>query len=455
MARGTFVLALVLVLALSVHAVAGCAAGDSRSKGHAPSPAAPARAAAPPGGHAWPDLSRSIRGNQTATEELDRWPRGEPYDTRLRELKADAKGWQHAIAPGAWHDDSGRCEPVRATTRGAVLQEASTDVLAKALAGYLGGDARRLGEARAHLLELAATTGFDRADGGRPFDKGNQCVLDLSISVWHLVEAAALLEAAGDARWTRADKWALQDWLDTQVFPRLTWAAENAANNWGPLAESASLAVADYLDGHRASLTKHDGTQVTPRAWMSGLGARLARFASTKTALADSTCHEVGASFGWRASGALPDELRRGSSRRPVPSVAALCDAPDLSLVCRSACRCGAGLTYQQKATVGLVRVAEFERRKLGGTSLLYDRTPAPSIRDAIEFVTKDALGCVVPEAVSGLGFVAAGYYRDAAMAGARRQGEPGVRGGRDLAYGAITHADGIAYGRADLPAGR
>ena len=394
-----------------------------------------------------PTLSRTIQGNQTSTSELDRWPSGEPYDARLAALKTDATGWAHSITPGAWADEDGRCEPVGAKREAHTLQEAATDVWAKALAGYLakdGGDAFEK-QARARLLEFAATTGFDRPGFRSPYGKGNQCVLDLSIAVWHLVEAATLLEAGGSAAWTSEDKWALQNWLQQHVFHRLTWVAANAANNWGPMAESASLAVADYLNGHRARLSMHDGSATTPSDWIAGVESRLARFV-------DAACHDAGAQFGWQASGALPDELRRGSSRRPPPGVADLCNSTDLSRVCDVACSCGAGFTYQQKATVGLVRVAEFERRKLGTTSLLYDRAPAPSIREAIEFVTTDPLGCVAVESVSAFGFVAAEYYRDADMAAAPLAGEAGIRGGRDLSYGAITHAEGIAHERTAAP---
>lgn len=387
-------------------------------------------------------------GLQTNTTELARGVSGTPtgWSTDVTSLTSHATtardSWPYSITSGDWEGPSGVCEPVGASASGDEykLTYAATDIFAMALAGYLNSTDSFYAGARTRILELTAITDFEAAD----LSGANQCILDLSSAIPHVLEAAWLMENAGYSSWTEADKEALSDWLAAEVFPVVTWAAENRKNNWGILALGAATSIAAYVDGYVASLTEHDAGTIVPATYIAAVkSTHLPNWLATDVAL-DSACQAAAEVYGLQSTGGLPDELRRSVGTDD-------CGETSIAFDCSDSTTCGNSHFYQQKATSGMARLFEMLRRIDGSGTNGYDLTSHggddTALEDAIQFATGgDYQTYFVTDTTQGLRYVSGRYYNDGCIIDALDDGSVSVRGGRDYAYTKITHADGVAY---------
>lgn len=389
-------------------------------------------------------------GLQTNTTELDRFSAlagSVAYATDLTALLSDANtaknSWPHTLTAGDWESDNGtgNCEPVGGTAVADVLRNAATDVFALALAGYIQSDDTYFAAAKTHILEFAALTDFESAS----LNGSNQCILDMGSATANILEAAWLLENAGYASWSGANRSTLATWAATEVFPVISWGIDVRKNNWGIVTFASALSVAAYAEGGISTLTKWDASTVTPNAYLSGAGTPLAKWLSTAGGNElDSDCQDAGQIFGLQSTGALPDELRRTTGT-------ANCSQTSIAFDCTTSTSCGNAHFYSQKSAAALVHTCEILRRYTGNGTSCFDLTTHggddQAVYDAIQFSTGSAFqSYYVNDFSQALKYVAGEYYADAAMIAALTSGAAGVRGGRDYPYTKITHAPLVAH---------
>lgn len=436
-----------LLAALIVGLIATTAAGQMTMRGGGPFAGGTVEGPA-----ASVSFTRS-EGLQTNSAELDDYiaiSGGEPYATDLADLIGHADtakdSWPHTLTAGAWEDDGDDCEPVGGTTTDDTLRLAATDVFALAMAGKLTGNALYYIEAREHILEFAATTGFDVGT----LDGSNQCILHLGSAVANVLEAAWLLEDAGFGSWTPADRLVLATWAAEEAFPLLSWGIDTRKNNWGSVTFVSALATAAYANGGIAELTLHDATTETPSEYLGAAATtRLDKFLSISGGdELDSTCSPT-YDFGLQANGAYPDDLRRPSTIGTADCEAATMSAHSSDGACSLDTTCGSsgGFFYSQKNLTALVHIAEILRRLGdGGAFFELDSRAGNQVNliDMARFATNYQVSSDYQEGYihdnTQFQYVLGSYFGDADLAAARTDGDVSVRGGRDLAYSKITH---------------
>lgn len=405
-----------------------------------------------------PPAFARLTGLQTNEIELARhvgFASLEPYASDRADLIADATAardaWAHTLTAGDWESDSGRCEPVGATTAGVDLRNAATDIFALAMAGYMAGSDTYYAAARTRILQFTALTDFDFATETL-FDGANQCTLDLGSAVSNVLEAAWLLEDVGYASWTLSDRVAVADWLVGEVIPVLSWAPSRRKNNWGAVALKSLVASIVYVDGYASSITIIDHLKnpstTTPAAYLEFIRLTvLPRWLSASGGdELDSTCAAGGRNFGVQASGGFPDELRRTA---PSPDN---CDQTSMAFACPGdVCPQNSGAQfYQLKALNALAWTCEAFRRIDGGGAACFDLTSHGGLNTLIEdgllFATGgDYQTLGIQATTQGVKYLAGEYFEDGCILDAADAGAPVVLGGRDVAYTKVTHAPGVA----------
>jgi hypothetical protein len=373
--------------------------------------------------------------------------------------------WPYTLDyPAAWESDNttGRCEPigVNQVVNEYNFRDASTDILALAMAGALeelrspGAGAPFFAGVEATLLEATAMSGFEPTD----ISGSNQCILDLGTAVPNLLEAAWLMEDAGYAPWTAADRLTLAQWARDEVFYLVSWGVQSNKNHLGIVTFNAALAIAAYgegLDGFD-NVTEWNGVTAgntrTPTQYLNLAGGRLSVWLDNSGNPLGSQCQSSGRKYGLQSYGGFPDELRQTGGTNN-------CNQEDLSFLCgpgQSECTgSGGSKFYQQKATNGLAHTCEILRRIDGSGARCFDLATHdvdPTSRAVLFSTTQlnTTQGVFQDYAVSqysqGFRYVASTYYDDACMYGAYEEIATNVRGGRDYPYTRITHRESVAY---------
>lgn len=350
----------------------------------------------------WVTLYDRTEGLQTNPAELSR-------AVLNQSIRSNAEAaLSRTLAPGHRSGENRECGEYD-------LTDAAADVMAMAIVGHHE-------EARTRLLEFTAITLDDRQSGA------NQCALDAPTAVRGITEAAWLLESYSG--WSTADRSALANWLTTEVFPLADWAATHRKNNWGAAGLAGAYEIAAYASGGVETLTRADGSSISPQSYLEDTsGADLTAWLSTETAL-DSACGDV---FGQQPNGSFPDELRRTGG---------VCDQPDLSFA-----NGGSAVFYSQKSTNLLARLCESRRRVEGNGASCFDLVDHGGsntrLVDALWFSTGfDPLD----DNAQGVRHVLGQYMQDRCILEIPSDGQVFSRGGRDMPYASITHADGVAY---------
>jgi len=387
--------------------------------------------------------SLTQNGNQFSVAELTTFKASydalsEPYQSRGDDVISDADDPLDTITAGAWEDDtsSGHCEPVGQENAFPyrVLRDTAHHILGNALACFVAEDDAQCADAHDGLLEYAATTGFAREDGGARLDGANECILDLSTAVFHLVEAALLLENMGYSGWSQADHDTLQAWLrSADVFEAVSWPVTTRKNNWGILGIRSAAAVATYIDSN-LSLTDWEGTvHPSPRAYYDAAKPLVQTWASNQVGDdLDSDCEEAGAVFGYQASGAWPDGQRRGPA-----DDATECGETSISAFCTALDDCDNGHFYSWKTWNALGSLAELARRQ-GDTSYYTEAWGAGvTLEDILGYLTTG--GYEVPRFFHGFLYSSYEYYGPSATNSVALADPTFTRGGADYAYNALT----------------
>jgi hypothetical protein len=360
--------------------------------------------------------------------------------------------WPYTLDyPAAWESDdtTGRCEPigVNQVVNEYNFRDASTDILALAMAGALeehrspGAGAPFFAGVRSTLLEATVMSGFEPTD----ISGSNQCILDLGTAVPNFLEAAWLMEDAGYASWTEANRLTLAQWARDEVFYLVSWGVKSRKNNWGIVTFNAALTIAAYGEGVEGfdNVTEWDsagGQTRTPTQYLNLADERLNAWINNSGNQMDSQCQDAGRN----------------------------CNQEDLSFLCGPGqAECSAGNDakfYQQKATNGLAHTCEILRRVDGNGARCFDiathdANPASreALYDAALFSTTERTSpsgttagifqdYAVSEFAQGFRYVASTYYDDICMYSAFEETATDVRGGRDYPYTRITHREGVAY---------
>lgn len=404
----------------------------------------------------FPSFTRTT-GLKTNTTELARgsssvWG---SFESSLDSNALSARdSWDHTITPGDWSGAGGDCRPVGAAAAGNDtydLTDIAADIYAMVLRGVKDDDSTYFDAAYARLLEVQAITDLESAD----LSGANQCILDASTAVMGLTEAAWLLGEADYPTWTLHARLDLAEWLRDEVFPLADWAAVHRKNNWGAAGLAAAYEIALFNQGSPAdAIYGWDGTGYTSTAYSSTtlptlLSAHLSASVSDEL---DSDCAADNEVFGQQSTGAFPDELRRvgGTANCGQTSLAYACSGSQPHLT-----GCGQASFYQQKATNLLVRLAESLRRVEGDGADLFDLTDHGGsntrLVDAFRFGTTlfgspAYQGIALDDNAQGARYVLGQYEQDGCIVGVLDDGSTFARGGRDLPYASITHANGVAY---------
>jgi hypothetical protein len=398
-----------------------------------------------------------------------------------------------------WEGDqlTGRCEPTNAgdpTQAGYDtfynFEKASADILALAMAGALeqeAGDTATANEyfasAKASLMDyiivmggFSRTRAVDRTTITDPdISDNNPCILALGTAVPNFLEAAWLMEDAGYAPWTAADRLTLAQWARDEAFYLVSWGVQSNKDHWGIVTFNAALAIAAYGEGVEGfdNVTEWNGVTAgdtrTPTQYLNLADERLSVWLDNSANPLDSSvfvsgvrgCFGNGQRFGLQSYGAFPDELRQTGGTNN-------CNQEDLSFLCGPGqAECSAGNDakfYQQKATNGLAHTCEILRRVDGNGARCFDiathdANPASreALYDAALFSTTERTSpsgttagifqdYAVSEFAQGFKYVASTYYDDICMYGAYDETSTNVRGGRDYPYTRVTHREGVAY---------
>lgn len=238
----------------------------------------------------------------------------------------------------------------------AFIGEGAPLVFAKALAYHITGNTDYAESVKMLLLDLTDTNGF----GGEKYSGGNQCILNLSWYIPNWIIAADLIEDYSN--WTKTDKAMFQTWLAQEVYKKTAWSSRERRNNWGSAGSAASGMIADYV--WDSSLLLEGASPHA--AYLEHKENQLDRLNTQKEF--DSPCSK----WGIQPDGAIPDELKRGSSG---------CNAKWIK-------KDDGSYTYTMTFLQGAVMHAEFLLRR--GDSSLYDNMAedgSGSILRAIHFV--------------------------------------------------------------------
>jgi alginate lyase len=419
--------------------------GGSCTGVEAPTPSALLRSTSPKrvGGNGWRTARAAIAGAASVLALLSAWKAqpaaaspgaltdsaalaafkakadagNQPQAGYRASLLADAtRSWRWGTVSGEFRnvtDSTGTkaCKPGSGSEQ--YLLEAAPDAYAQALGAHLGGPAALAPTARGHVLDLVDTTA--RAE----YSGGNQCVLDLALSVPVWIETARLLEDTPGSGWSAADTVAMRAWL-ARVYPLVAWASRARRNNWGAAGSLSAWSIAAYLEAS-SKIEEYSPTRLTltaAAALEQHRAQQLARVGSTWAG--DAQC----AQRGIQPSGGIPEELRRGSTG---------CDGSSIKAD-------DASLAYQTMHVELLVFHAEALRRR-GDLALYGVQTSAraPALLQAIRFVIANATrSWPWPESRLGTVITAATWYDDARLlTEAKRAGS--FRGGRALPYARTT----------------
>ena len=341
---------------------------------------------------------------------------------RDRLLTDARKTWAWGSVSGEYGttDISGskKCHPIQNAASDYLL-EGAPDAYAQILGSFVSGDESLARNARAHVLDLTDTTGFHGLSGD--YDGGNQCVLDLALSIPVWIETARLL--ADTSVWSAADTTVFRSWLATQVYPKVAWASRVRRNNWGAAGSLTAYTIAAYVEDAIGALEEISPLRLTlspAQAITAHRAMQLERVANSW--VGDAQCSKRG--IQWH--GGIPEELRRGSTG---------CDGTYLL-------DSDASRTYQMMHSELLVFHAEAMRRR-GDLALYQAKTSqgAAAILQAILFVIANPSGgrsWSWDTARAGTLITAASFYDNAALAAAA-QADATFRGGRTLPYARIT----------------
>lgn len=349
-----------------------------------------------------------------------------PEQSDRERLLEDARAaWRWGSVSGEFvtssTGDGKRCHPLSNPAAAPYLTEGAPDAYARALGAHLSGDEALAAAARARLLDLVDTHGFRGLDG--PFGGGNQCILDLALSLPIWIETARLLEETSS--WSPADGAAFRAWLSGEVYTRVAWASRERSNNWGVAGSLAAWSIATYVGDEVESLEEIEPvyrSDSPPDAAAAHAEVQLARLRGSLAG--DARCE----SLGIQVHGGIPEELRRGVTG---------CEGTHLV-------EDDASLRYQALHVELLVLHAELMRRQADYS--LYEAAVIPSvpaILQAILFVidnpTPGGRSWPWPDSRAGTLTMAASYYAHPSLAAAADAAD-GFRGGRNLPYARITH---------------
>ncbi len=348
-----------------------------------------------------------------------------PYAEDRRALLAEAdRDWRWGSLSGRMTTTLGlsgkACHPGDAPDQTRYLRNGASDALAMVIA-YLVAEQPKpehATQARDRVLELVQTSGYVgllEVD----YSGGNQCILELAISLPVWIETAELL--ASTPFWKASHEAAFARWLAEHAYPKVAWASRVRRNNWGAAGSAAASAIARYVDGKIEILREHapSARALPPAEAASEHDAmQLARIGTEWRG--DGECARVGI----QAHGGIPDELRRGAAGCEgsfIPSE----DDP--------------GRAYQTMHVEHMLLHAESLRVR-GDTSLFEAKatTGAPALLQAILFVidnpTKDGSSWPWGDRTGALR-IAERYYGDARLTAELERSDVGFRGGRSLPY--------------------
>ena len=271
--------------------------------------------------------------------------------------------------------------------------------------------------AREKVLELTRTGYY----GGEEYSGANECILHLSRALPLWIQAADLLE--GTSIWTAADRQQLVTWLARTAYPKVAWVSRVRRNNWGSVGSLAAAMLGDYV-GSNTSLTEvlPVSRVLTGAQAFTDHNAQQMKRLNTQWQ-GDSKC----TIWGIRASGGIPDELRRGATG---------CTGDYLVTA-------DGAFEYTVAHIDDLVFHAEFLRRR--GDRSMYDNRAADgtgSVLSAILFVIANPVDATRsyqwPTYKTGILTVANTYYRNAVIDRAIYTGS--LERGATISFGQLTH---------------
>ncbi|MBZ5545308.1 MAG: alginate lyase family protein [Acidobacteriia bacterium] len=286
---------------------------------------------------------------------------------------------------------------------------------------------------RTELLELSTTSGY----GGTSYSGGNQCILNLAWYTPGWIIAADLIEDYPG--WSDSDKHIFQTWLATVVYPKADWACDTRSNNWGAAGSVTSGMIADYLTGSGILMVDRTGATVNSHdAYLQAKKCQLDRM-NGNSYMDNYNCHNP--AVGFRADGAIPEELARGSTG---------CNG--LWLVAEDV---PGSWSYTQTHLQGTILHAEFLLRR--GDASIYNNlmpTGGGSLQRAYKFILANpnpgglSWNWNLPNEIAELEILYR-HYRDSLLANQLKIGTSsrliGGKSGQMLHFGTITH--GFAVG--------
>ena len=342
------------------------------------------------------------RGYVTSASDLDyirqRSQQGvEPYRSIVADFLSSTgspTSWSSGAAGTQFTVDGGDCISNTQTDRDRFVnqQGGAQETYRKALAYHLTRDIAYVQAARGRILELTNTGYY----GGEEYSGDNECILHLARALPLWIQAADLLE--GTSVWTAADRQRFSAWLVQTAYAKVAWASRIERNNWGSIGSLAASMIGDYV-GSSTTLreTLPVSRQLTgAQAYSEHNAQQLQRLNTVWKG--DSRCSV----WGIRATGGIPDELRRGSTG---------CNGSYLL-------SSDSSYEYQIAQIDDLVFHAEYLRRR--GNTSLYDNQAADgsgSLLKAIMFVISNPTrSWPWPSYKTGILHVAYRYYRSAVI---------------------------------------
>jgi hypothetical protein len=218
----------------------------------------------------------------------------EPYKTAVSSLLSKAG------TPTSW--SYGTVDP----TNRDLLQAASANLYAKALAYHLTGNDQYAAFVRQKVLEITSTITCSNDYSG-----GNGCILTLSRHIPAYVSAADLI--ADYPGWTAADKQAFQIWLRDKVYRFTDWASDERSTNWGAVGTAATLYISDYFAGSGMNLIDRNGTALTAHnAYVEARQRALDRN-NGNSYMYNSVCSDT-TGLGIQYYGGIPEETGRDTT---------------------------------------------------------------------------------------------------------------------------------------------
>ena len=264
----------------------------------------------------------NVRGYLTTPQELREIKRKadagiEPYRSAVADVVSFAKKEWEWQPPKGEQTCPSADDPV-------YLEMGSQLAYAQALAYHLTSDAAFATHAISGIRGILGISGFGEPGNTSKPDK--QCQLNLSWWIPGFIHAADLLEDVPE--WQNSSlKKPFQEWLANVVYPMISFTAEVSMSNWGAAATHCCAAIADYLHDrndlnlvsyNRLSAPEPFTARAPAEAFEHANALALGRMNGTRwegKGGSSSACDfDPSAKSMIRPDGAIPDELRRGST---------------------------------------------------------------------------------------------------------------------------------------------